>query len=168
MCLCPFSSRGQTRNIIATRRITWYKVLCNCQFSQLKCVTVVQLTKTQVVQIWSDISEKTVNTALRFLLSSWGSYLTVHPADTYGLKYGHEQQTHPAGSVRVEQLEDVHPSLIGQDRCQFSVAATTWASDSGGYMKYEIHQEWLIMHGKDWQKAQSKDSHATTWRRCGN
>lgn len=52
-------------------------------------------------------------------------YLTVHPADANGLKYGHKQQTHPAGSVRVKQLEDVHPSLIGRDRCQFPVTAST-------------------------------------------
>lgn len=45
--------------------------------------------------------------------------LTVNPADTNRLEYGHEQQTHPAGGVRVKELEDVHPPLIGRDRCQF-------------------------------------------------
>lgn len=46
--------------------------------------------------------------------------LTVNPADANGLEYGHEQQTHPAGGVRVKELEDVHPPLIGRDRCQFA------------------------------------------------
>lgn len=63
--------------------------------------------------------------------------LTIHPADTYGLKYGHKEQTHPAGSVRVKQLEDVHPSLRGRDRCQFSVTDTERASSS-----VTSHQIW--------------------------
>lgn len=55
--------------------------------------------------------------------------LTIHPANTDGLKYGYKQQTHPAGSIWVKQLEDVHPSLIEWDRCQFSFKASKWASD---------------------------------------
>lgn len=50
--------------------------------------------------------------------------LTVHPADANGLEYGHEQQTHPAGGVRVEELEDVHPPLVGGDRCQSAARRT--------------------------------------------
>lgn len=37
--------------------------------------------------------------------------LTVDPSDADGLKDGHKQQTHPAGGVRVEQLEHIHSTL---------------------------------------------------------
>lgn len=62
--------------------------------------------------------------------SNGRSYLTIHPADTYGLKYGDKQQAHPAGSVRVKQLKDVHPPLIGRDRCQLSATAGTRTNDA--------------------------------------
>lgn len=86
----------------------------------------------QVFTSWSVISDdkgEELN-AFFFELSSYilaGQwYLTVHPADADGLKYGHKQQTHPTGSIWVEQLEDIHPSLIGQDKCYFSVSESNF------------------------------------------
>lgn len=36
---------------------------------------------------------------------------TVDPGDADGLKDGHEEETHPAGRVVVEELEDIHAPL---------------------------------------------------------
>lgn len=43
--------------------------------------------------------------------SSGPSRLTVHPADAHAFKDGHEQETHAAGCIGVEELEDVHAAL---------------------------------------------------------
>lgn len=72
------------------------------------------------------------------------SYLTIHPADAYGLKYGYEQQTHPAGSIRIKQLEDVHPSLTRQDKCQFPVKVPTCQTQLNK-IKYKVNDECMIM-----------------------
>lgn len=97
-----FTSRGQRRNIIAGERCEHVITLfvLNCKAASLR---------------WK---EWNANSSSHSCVAQ-DQYLTVDPADTNGLKYGHKQQTHPAGSVRVKELEDVHPSLIGRDRCQF-------------------------------------------------
>lgn len=82
--------------------------------------------------------------------SQWS--LTVNPADTNRLEYGHEQQTHPAGGVRIKELEDVHPALIGRDRCQFGCQRRTsfkyesvWKSETG---LETCHKTWMSFLGR--------------------
>ena len=42
--------------------------------------------------------------------------LTIDPGDADGLEDGHEEETHAAGSVVVEELEHVHPPLVDTSR----------------------------------------------------
>lgn len=127
MCLSLFSSRGQRRNMTAAKE----GMSTTRWFSVLKCMAAFQMIKAELRELGWGIEK-----AYFFEISiGWDFYLTVHPADTYRLKYGYKQQTHPAGSVRVKQLEDVHPSLMGWDRCQFSVKTSLWAL-------HRSHQIW--------------------------
>lgn len=48
----------------------------------------------------------------RLLVCWWARpLLTIHPADADTLEDGHKEKAHPAGSVGVEELEDVHTAL---------------------------------------------------------
>lgn len=48
------------------------------------------------------------------LLQKRQELLTIDPSDADSLKDGHEEKTHAAGCVVVEQLEDVHAALRGE------------------------------------------------------
>lgn len=41
---------------------------------------------------------------------------TIDPANTDGLKDGHKKQTHPTGSIGIEQLEHVHATLTAEEK----------------------------------------------------
>lgn len=141
MCLRPISSRGQRRNIIAVLKTWWFLQCCNLwQLPSWQKTNDCNLKRQEGEVKWK--TEKHCFDISRCI--GQNSYLTIHPADAYGLKYGYEQQTHPAGSIRIKQLEDVHPSLTRQDKCQFPVKAPTCQTQLNK-IKYKVNDECMIM-----------------------